>query len=107
QLENLIHEFAVENCRGCPHRRPNGLDTLVGKIIREFDQRQETAPDETPVEQARYRLHELVSGDLTEALRTEEVTVQSVLRLVALLEDERHDQEAGAKLGRAAALAPE
>ncbi len=56
---------------------------------------------------AKHRLQKEVSGDLTEALHREDVTAQSVLELVVLLDNETHHIEAAKKLVKAAEIAPE
>ncbi|HKC62213.1 MAG TPA: hypothetical protein VKB86_01185, partial [Pyrinomonadaceae bacterium] len=107
-LNQVAASFIIENCRGCPHHSPISDDNIGWTIIREYERIQaerETAAEENTNSKA--RLSELVSGDLAEALRHETITRQSVLELVAGLDNETHGKDAALKLVRAAEIAPE
>jgi len=107
-LNQVASSFIIENCRGCPHHSPISDDNIGQTILQEYAQIE--AEREVVVEEkasAKARLNELVSGDLADALRHETITRQSVLELVAGLDDDTHHKEAAQKLVRAAEIAPE
>jgi hypothetical protein len=108
-LNHVATTFITSNCRGCQFHELVSIDN-VGRLILEKEdeviQKREEAEAE-PELPAKLRLRGLVSGDLTEALRREDMTVQSVLELVVLLDDEIHHVDAAKKLVWASDLAPE
>jgi hypothetical protein len=107
-LTQVATTFITANCRDCPHHELVSLDNIGRAILDKEDEirkRQNLETEQRNV--AKYRLQELVSGDLTEALRREEVTAQSVLELIVLLDDETHHLDAAKKLVKAAEIAPE
>jgi hypothetical protein len=107
-LNQVASSFIIENCRGCPHHSPVSDDNIGRAILQEYARIE--AEREAVVEEkasAKARLSELVSGDLADALRRETITHQSVLELVAGLDDDTHHKEAALKLIRAAEIAPE
>jgi len=107
-LNHVATAFITSNCRGCPHHELVSLNNIGREILdKEDDVKARRVSDEERTKQVKHRLHELVSGDLTEALRRENITAQSVLELVALLDDETHHIEAAKKLVKAAEIAPE
>lgn len=107
-LREIAAYFVAENCRNCPFHEELGPDNAGRDILRETEQvreaRAKSAESHSP---AKIRLNGLVSGDLTSALRTAPTTEQSVLELVALLEDDDHSGDAVEKLRQASNLAPE
>ena len=107
-LSHVATHFITENCRNCSHHQLVSLDNIGREILdREEEVKARLVIDENHAKQAKLKLRELVSGDLTKALRTENVTAQSVLELVALLDNETTQVEAANKLTKAAELAPE
>lgn len=107
-LTQVATDFITANCRNCPHHELVSLNNIGRAILDKEDEvkaRQESAI--RVQELAKHRIRELVSGDLTEALRREVVTAQSVLELVVLLDNETHHIEAAKKLVKAAEIAPE
>jgi hypothetical protein len=108
-LNQVATTFITSNCRGCQFHELVNIDN-VGRLILEKEDEVIKKREETEAEPelpAKLRLRELVSGDLTEALRREDVTVQSVLELVVLLDDETHHIDAAKKLVWASDIAPE
>ena len=100
--------FVTENCRGCPHHEEMSPDNVGRTILAEAEALQRSlAGHDSRIEAARMQLRELVSGDLSLAFQREPTTQQSILELVALLEDETHHHEAAKKLVLAAEVAPE
>ncbi len=108
-LKRVAAYFIAENCRNCPHHEELSADNAGREILRESEQvREERATSaDSAASPAKLRLRGLVSGDLTAALRSASTTEQSVIELVALLDDEAHADGAAEKLRQAAELAPE
>lgn len=107
-LNHVATDFITANCRDCPHHELVSIDNIGREILdKEIEVRTRLASNTAAGSQAKYRIRQLVSGDLTEALRREDVTKQSVLELVVLLDDEAHCCEAANKLVKAAEVAPE
>lgn len=107
-LNHVATDFITANCRDCRHHEVVSIDNIGREILdKEVEVRTRLASNKAAESQAKYRIRQLVSGDLTEALRREDVTKQSVLELVVLLDDEAHCCEAGSKLVKAAEVAPE
>lgn len=111
-LTQVAADFITANCRNCPHHELVSLDNIGRSILNKEDEVRMRLDTETKKHSlAKHRLKELVSGDLTEALRREDVTAQSVLKLVLLMDDENHlvehHVEAAKKLMKAAEIAPE
>lgn len=107
-LDEVASSFIIHNCRGCPHHKPVSLDNVGYTILEEFEKLKRKPQPATPTPHpARVRLHQLVRGDLTAALKQAPTTVQSVLELVALLEDPQQHTVAAERLVGAAKVAPE
>src|SRR6266849_1181404 len=107
-LREVAAYFVSQNCRGCPHHKELHPDNVGREILRKADEvREERATAEPAASGSKRRLHGLVSGDLTKALRSAPTTEQSVLELVALLDRSEHAEKAAASLLKAAELAPE
>lgn len=107
-LRQVAAYFVTTNCRGCPHHEEVNTDNAGREMLRHADQivAERTAAPARPEPPARRRLRGLVSGDLGQALRSAPTTEQSILELVALLEDETRADEAVSILAQAAKLAP-
>jgi hypothetical protein len=108
-LNQVATDFITRNCRNCPKHEVIDIDNIGRKILDhedEIKQRRLSAKN-TPRERAKVRLTELVKGDLTEVLKREDVTAQSVLELVLLLDNDKHAIDAAKKLLAAVQLAPE
>jgi len=108
-LKSVAAYFVSENCRNCPHHDEVEPDNAGREILRETEQvkeEREAARSAAP-SAARLRLRGLVSGDISVALKSAPTTEESVLELVALLDDDTHAGEASEKLRQAAELAPE
>ncbi len=108
-LRRVAAYFVNENCRNCPHHEELNADNAGREILREAEnvnvERSKTA--ESNSSPAKLRLLGLVSGDLTQALLTAPTTEQSILELVALLDDDIRCQEAAQSLEQAANIAPD
>jgi hypothetical protein len=108
RLKEVAAFFIRENCQGCPHHEelnPNNAGReLLQAIGAVEEERNRPAAPET---EAKRRLRESLSGDLAQALEKAPTTEQSVLNLIALLEDEEHSGKAGEALVQAAEIAPE
>lgn len=106
-LTQVATEFITANCRNCSYHELVSLENIGRTILDKDDEVRARRVSETKDQDlAKHRLRELVSGDLTEALRREGVTAQSVLELIVLLDNETHSNEAAKKLVKAAELAP-
>jgi len=107
-LNQVATSFITANCRNCPHHSPISDDNIGHSILKEYERLQETktevVQDKPTVKQ---RLVELVSGNLLEALHREKITTQSILELVAGLDNGDRHKEAAKKLVSAAKIAPE
>ena len=107
-LRNVATSFIINNCRSCPFHRVVDIDNIGYAILKEWEEAQAEIRDtRQQQEEKKARLQELVSGDLSEALQYEDITVQSILSLVALLDDDAHHSEAAKKLVQASEVAPE
>jgi hypothetical protein len=107
-LREVAAYFIANNCRSCSFHETLDLDNIGHVILREREEIQvQRQAEAEPVDLAKARLQELVSGNLTEALHREEITARSILELVALLEDQTHHVEAAKKLVRASEIAAE
>lgn len=108
QLREVAAYFVTQNCQSCPHHKELHPDNVGREILRTADQVREERSKPKPVtSESKRRLRGLVSGDLTQALRSAPTTEQSVLELVALLDQPDHAEKAAAQLLKAAELAPE
>ena len=106
-LASVAAYFVNENCVGCPHHEELNPDNAGRDILRESE-RDRTARAAVPVRsEARQRLAGLVTGDLAQALKSAPTTEQSILELVAGLDDETSSVDAAKILLQAAELAPE
>jgi hypothetical protein len=107
-LSQVAADFITSNCRDCPHHEMVSLDNIGREILnKEVEVRSRRVAKAEQENSAKLRLHELVSGDLTEALRREDITKRSVLELVLLLDDDSHSRDAAMKLVKAATVAAE
>lgn len=107
-LRHVATSFIIKNCRNCPHHAPISDDNIGRVILAEYEATQrEKAREENKQKEAKARLHGLVSGDLSEAIHNEHVTIQSILKLISLLDDENIHLEAAQKLIQASKVAPE
>jgi uncharacterized protein (DUF924 family) len=108
QLHQVATSFIVNNCQNCPFHEVIDIDNVGYSVLKAWEdaQEQRRARDKQ-VDIAKKRLRGLVSGDLTEALRRANITEQSILQLVVLLEDETHHIEAAKKLVQASEIAAE
>ncbi len=108
-LNQVATDFITRNCRNCPKHEVIDIDNIGRKILDHEDQikQRRLLEKKTPPGHAKVRLTELVKGDLTAALSREDVTAQSVLELVVLLDNDKHAIDAAKKLSAAVELAPE
>lgn len=107
-LDEVASSFIVGNCRNCPNHNPLSLDTIGYSIIEEYSRIEKApVPNPPPHSPAKERLIGLVRGDLKEALEQATLTLQSVLKLVVLLDDPKEGLAAATKLVDAARVAPE
>lgn len=107
-LHSVAAYFIPQNCRGCPHHEEISADNVGREILAEADAiEQRRANRDVSVDNAKLKLRGLVSGDLSKALQSESTTQQSILELVALLDDAEHHRDAADKLVLAAEIAPE
>ncbi|MFQ6043889.1 MAG: hypothetical protein ACE5PV_23795, partial [Candidatus Poribacteria bacterium] len=98
-LKHVAAPFIIRNCRGCPHHEIISSDNFGSQLLQELEKEEnKKAQDVEDVQSVRNRIKELVPGDLKQALKRAETTRQSVLELVALLEDEQDCVEAAKKL---------
>jgi hypothetical protein len=108
RLKEVAAFFIRENCQGCPHHEELNPNNAGRELLQAIDAVEEERSRPTaPQTEAKRRLHESLSGDLAQALEKAPTTEQSVLNLVALLEDEEHSGRAGNALVQAAEIAPE
>ncbi len=107
-LNQVATSFVIENCRGCPHHSPISDNNIRHTILKEYEALEKSkkhAVQDKPT--AKARLGALISGALSEALRHETITAQSILELVAGLDDAEHHKGAALKLVSAAKIASE
>jgi hypothetical protein len=108
QLRDVATSFIVNNCRGCLFREGIDIDNIGHVILSEWEEVQQRRQAELEqTNKAKARLYELVSGNLTEALHQEKITNQSILSLVALLDNQTEHIEAAKKLLQASKIAAE
>jgi hypothetical protein len=108
-LNQVATDFITRNCRNCPKHELIDIDNIGRSILDQEDEikQRQLAAKAIPTVPAKIRLSEFVKGDLAAALQREDVTAQSVLELVMLLDNESHAVEAAKKLLAAAQVAPE
>lgn len=107
-LRDVATSFIINNCRNCPHHKSITEDNLGRIILDEYEAYQtKKVSEENKQKATKARLRGLISGDLNEVLQSEHVTIQSILKLIALLDDESTHIEAAQKLVQAAQIAPE
>lgn len=108
QLDRVASFFVTQNCRNCPHHKELSPDNVGREILKAAEQiESEAAQTTTPISEPKRLLQSLVSGDITKALETATTTEQSILELVALLDDQAHSKRAAQLLLAAADVAPE
>ncbi len=106
-LADVAAYFVNENCIGCPHHEELNPDNAGRDILRESD-KDRTAQATAPIQsEAKQRLAGLVTGDLAQALKSAPTTEQSILELVAGLDDKDSSVDAAKILLQAADLAPD
>jgi len=113
QLHHVATSFILNNCRDCPFHETVDIDNIGAVIFNEADRLKEEREESSEQGEGekhdalKLELLELISGDLHEALDEAEITEQSILKLVALLDDETHHIDAGKKLEQASEVAPD
>lgn len=108
-LNHVATDFITRNCRNCPQHQLIDIDNIGRSILDQEDQikQRQLVAKAIPTVPAKIRLSEFVKGDLAATLQSEDVTAQSVLELVLLLDNESHSVEAAKKLLAATQIAPE